>query len=70
MSISIDMKVIDEPTEPGEYYMEDEGGGPTPYICELINGNLRCGPRMTPHRFPIELLRMSTTIWYREQINT
>lgn len=54
-----------EPTEPGYYWMKDEGGGPTLYECQLIDGELRCGPKSERHRWPLEALRMSTTEWAR-----
>lgn len=53
------------PTEPGDYWMKDEGGGPTLYTCELIDGELRCGPKSQKYRWPIEMLRMISTRWWK-----
>lgn len=54
---------ISEPEEPGEYWMEDDGGGPTLYVCEIKDGELCCGPKESRHRWPLEALRMESTIW-------
>jgi len=57
------------PSEPGEYYMTDEGGGPTLYVCEYIDGELMCGPKIgrrgRSQRFSLDSLRMESTKWER-----